>query len=67
MEIIAHTEIEKWNTIVKSFPEWDIYYLCEYAISLMIHNDGVPILLYYDDGDEIVREEAKENFAERTK
>lgn len=51
MDIIAHTEIERWNTIVKSFPEWDIYYLCEYAISLMLHNEGVPILLYYDDGE----------------
>ena len=48
MNIIPVTEKEKWNTIVTSFKNWDIYYLHEYADSLRIHGDGVPYLLYFE-------------------
>lgn len=46
MELIHVSEKEKWNSIVKSFPQWDIYYLNEYADSFRIHGDGEPILVY---------------------
>lgn len=49
MQIISHVDKEKWNSIVKSFADWDVYYLCEYAISLMHHGDGKPLLIYYED------------------
>lgn len=48
MDIINVNEKEKWNHIVKSFPEWDIYYLNEYACSLRIHSDGIPYLIYQE-------------------
>lgn len=48
MNIIPVTEKEKWNTIVTSFKNWDIYYLHEYADSLRIHGDGKPYLLYFE-------------------
>lgn len=48
INVILHTMREKWNTVVKSFPNWDIYYLCEYAESLMHHGDGIPNLIYYE-------------------
>lgn len=38
-----------WNTCVKSFQNWDIYYLNEYAYSFMLHGDGEPLLIYYED------------------
>lgn len=33
---------EEWNRLVKSFPNWDIYYLYEYVRSLELHGDGSP-------------------------
>lgn len=49
MKVISYIEKDKWNTLVKSFVNWDVYYLCEYSISLMKHGDGEPCLLYYED------------------
>ena len=40
----------EWNNIVKSFNNWDVYYLGEYAVPLMLHGDGEPYLIYYNDG-----------------
>lgn len=48
MEIIYIDEQERWNTIVKSFNNWDIYYLAEYAISFQLHGDGNPCLIYHE-------------------
>jgi hypothetical protein len=49
MQIITYQNREKWNSIVKSFLKWDIYYLHEYAMSFMKHGDGSPLLFYYED------------------
>ena len=42
-------ERKEWNAVVKSFANWDIYYLSEYAYSFMVHGDGEPILIEYKD------------------
>ncbi len=47
MEIIQIGEQERWNAIIRSFQGWDIYYLNEYAQSLEIHGDGIPVLIFY--------------------
>jgi hypothetical protein len=49
MQVITHLDKEKWNGIIKSFLNWDIYYLHEYAESFMKHGDGYPLLFYYED------------------
>lgn len=51
MEIIHIQEKEKWNFIVKSFPDWDVYYLNEYVFSLKLHGDGIPYLVYHKKGE----------------
>lgn len=51
MQVITHTDKEKWNNIVKSFSNWDIYYLQEYSMSFMKHGDGTPLLFYYEDSN----------------
>ena len=51
MDIIQLEEKERWNNIVKSFPDWDIYYLNEYARSFQLHGDGTPILIYHQEND----------------
>lgn len=40
---------EQWDAIVRTFQEYDIYWLSGYAKAFQIHGDGEPILLFYDD------------------
>lgn len=48
--IITLNEKEKWNEIVKSFSNYDVFYLPEYVEAFKLHGDGEPILFYYTDG-----------------
>ncbi|MCC8107081.1 MAG: GNAT family N-acetyltransferase [Clostridiales bacterium] len=41
---------EKWDSIVRSFAEYDVYYLSGYARAFQLHGDGEPILIYYEEG-----------------
>jgi len=43
------SEAKNWDACVKSFAEWDVYYLSGYVKAFHIHGDGDPYLLYYDD------------------
>lgn len=42
---------DKWNELIKSFKDWDIYYLHEYVKGLSEFGDGEPILFYYTSSD----------------
>lgn len=48
MEILDVKDIERWNYLVRTFKKYDIYYLCEYNIALMLHGDGQPQLIYFE-------------------
>ena len=39
----------EWDACVKSFAEWDVYFLSGYVKAFHIHGDGDPFLLYYED------------------
>ncbi len=39
---------EEWDSIVKFFDKFDVYYLSGYVKGFKIHGDGEPILLYYE-------------------
>jgi hypothetical protein len=39
----------EWDSVVKSFPQYDVYYLSGYVKAFQIHGDGDPYLLYYED------------------
>ena len=41
-------ENEQWDDIVRSFKEYDIYWLSGYVKAFQIHGDGVPLLFYYE-------------------
>ena len=41
-------EAEHWDSTVRSFAEWDVYYLSGYVKAFHIHGDGDPYLLYYE-------------------
>lgn len=48
IRIITNSEKEKWDDIVCSFSDYDVYYLCGYVKAFEIHGDGQPELLYYE-------------------
>lgn len=52
IKIVSLKNSIKWDDIVKSFSEYDVYYLSGYVKAFMIHGDGDPFLLYYE-GDSL--------------
>ena len=52
LKVYDKSEKDAWNEIVKSFWNWDIYYLYEYAYSFMLHGDGDMHLIYFTYGEE---------------
>ena len=49
LSIITIKEMEKWDIIVKSFKEYDVYHLSGYVKKFHIHGDGDPLLFYYEE------------------
>ena len=49
LEIINIDESEKWDSIVKSFSNYDVYYMSGYTKAFKLHGDGEPTLIYYHD------------------
>ena len=41
---------EQWDAIVRSFREYDVYWLSGYVKAFQIHGDGEPLLFFYEDG-----------------
>lgn len=48
MDIVQHTDKLTWDSVVKSFKDYDVYYLNGYVEGFRLHGDGTPILLYYN-------------------
>lgn len=49
LSIVNSDDSEKWDSIVMSFQNYDVYYLSSYTKAFKIHGDGEPILIYYQD------------------
>ena len=45
-----HQAIE-WDTVVRSFNKYDIYWLSGYVKAFKIHGDGEPLLFYYQNAE----------------
>jgi hypothetical protein len=43
-------DADVWTHTVRTFHNYDIYYLPQYARSFSLHGDGEPLCLYYEDG-----------------
>lgn len=39
---------EEWDNIVKSFENYDVYYLSGYVKAFALHGDGEPMLVYFE-------------------
>ena len=48
MKILDINQSGIWDSIVKSFAQYDVYYLSGYLKAFQIHGDGEPQLLYYE-------------------
>ncbi len=44
-------QAEQWDAIVRTFKEYDVYWLSGYVKAFRIHGDGEPLLFYYEDTD----------------
>lgn len=49
LSVITLEECEKWDSIVRTFTNYDVYYLSGYIKAFKIHGDGEPLLFYYED------------------
>ena len=49
IEIYDITRADAWDGIVKGFARYDVYYLSGYVKAFMIHGDGEPQLLHYEE------------------
>lgn len=49
LEVYTLEQADKWDAAVKSFKNYDTYYLSGYVKAFKIHGDGEPLLFYYTD------------------
>ncbi len=47
IKLFSIQDYTAWDDTVKSFAEYDVYYLSGYVKAFHIHGDGDPFLLYY--------------------
>jgi len=46
---IRFDDKDNWNSIVKSFQHYEVYYLHGYVSAFRAHGDGEPALIYYNN------------------
>ena len=51
LKVFTLEQPEQWDTIVRSFKEYDVYWLSGYVKAFLIHGDGEPLLFYYEGFD----------------
>lgn len=51
LSIYTLEQATQWDAIVRSFKEFDVYWLSGYVKAFQIHGDGEPLLFFYEDGD----------------
>lgn len=52
LSILGSHDRLRWNQLVKSFDNWDVYYLFEYANSVKIHEGGEIYLVYFSNDND---------------
>lgn len=48
LEIYTLNDSKKWDEIVETFNDYDVYYLSGYTKGFYLHKDGEPMLFYYE-------------------
>lgn len=47
MNVYTLAQAEQWDVIVRSFKDYDVYWLSGYVKAFQIHGDGEPLLFFY--------------------
>lgn len=47
IEVIDLSDSRRWDSIVRTFADYDVYYLSGYVRAFELHGDGHPVLIYY--------------------
>ena len=50
LAVFTLEQCDQWDTVVRSFEEYDVYWLSGYVKAFRIHGDGEPLLFFYEDG-----------------
>lgn len=51
MDVYTLEQSEHWDAVVRSFKEYDVYWLSGYVKAFQIHGDGEPLLFYYEENE----------------
>ena len=51
LTVYSMEQSEQWDAIVRSFKEYDVYWLSGYVKAFQLHGDGEPLLFFYDDAN----------------
>lgn len=51
LKVFNVEQSEEWDKIVRSFNNYDTYWLSGYVKAFKIHGDGEPLLFFYEDND----------------
>lgn len=51
LTVYSLEQSEQWDAVVRSFKEYDVYWLSGYVKAFKIHGDGEPLLFYYESTD----------------
>lgn len=49
LQVFTLSESVEWDNIVRTFKDYDVYYLSGYVKAFYLHGDGEPLLFYYND------------------
>ncbi len=48
LKVYTIEQSEQWDAVVRSFEEYDVYWLSGYVRAFQIHGDGEPLLFHYE-------------------
>lgn len=48
LSVFNNAQGQKWDEIIKTFPDYDVYYLPQYSGAFELHGDGEPLLFYFE-------------------
>ena len=53
MSLTVYTieQAEQWDAVVRSFEDYDVYWLSGYSKAFQIHGDGSPMMFYFETSD----------------
>ena len=48
LTVFSLEQAEQWDAVVRSFRDYDVYWLSGYVKAFQLHGDGEPLLIFYE-------------------